>query len=105
MGWRAAALLIPAAATVTLVLGLFDRVTVASHAALARLTFGHPLAWLSQDQSSLEPPIPATMRFVSPWEHPASVALVPLLLDVLIACAVLLAGLLAVRFVRARLSP
>jgi hypothetical protein len=99
-----AAVLALSAVGLTLATALFDHDTIASRSGLARVTFGLPLDWLVQDQSSLDPPFPWNATFISPWEYPVSVALFPLVFDALAVYVVLLAGLFAVRFTRSRHS-
>jgi hypothetical protein len=89
---------------ITLATAILDHVTIASRSGLARVTFGLPLAWLVQDQTSLDPPFPLSATFVSPWEYPASVAWSPLVFDVLVVFTALYAGLFVVGIARSRLS-
>jgi hypothetical protein len=91
------------AVVVTVVVSLADRVSVTSHDGLGRVNFGRPFGWLSQDQSGLDPPrFPMVVRLASPWENPTHAALLPLVLDVLVVYAVLMALLLGWRAARAR---
>ena len=71
---------------------LLDRVTVTAEDSLGKVMFGFPLDWLAQDRSASRPPLPAAMAPTSPWENPTSVELGPLLADVLVIYAVLVAG-------------
>lgn len=63
--------------------------TVTSKADQAGLAFGLPLAWVEQDQSSLDPPYPAEATFQSPNEHPTSIAWLPFVADVAMVLAAL----------------
>ena len=94
--WTALApvLLAPVAAAITLSITLVDHSTVVARSGLVYIGFGVPLVWLKQDQSSLDPSFPMNATFISHWGFPASVSVVPLLLDVLVVYALLLAGLL-----------
>jgi hypothetical protein len=98
------AVLVLIAVGITLATALIDHDTTASRSGLARVTFGLPLDWLVQDQSSLDPPFPWNATFISPWENPVSVALFPVVFGGIAVYAVLLAGLFVVRFTRSRLS-
>jgi hypothetical protein len=100
----APAVLALVAVGVTLATALLNQETIAGRSDLGRARFGLPLDWLVQDQSSLDPPFPFDATFISPWEYPASVALFPLVFDVLVVYAVLLVGLFVLRFSRSRLS-
>jgi len=84
--------LAPVAALITLVAVFFEHVTVKRQEDLGRVTFGFPLDWLVQDQSTRSPPFPWEASVASPWEHPTHVAFVPLVADLLFAYAVLLAA-------------
>ena len=86
------------------VLAFTDAARFQSRADLGHLTFGAPLGWLTQDQSALAPPGPGTTGFLSPWEHPVSVDLVPLLLNVGLLTAALLIGWFCLGAARHRLS-
>jgi len=100
----AGAVLVVSAAVV--VLGaLLDRATVATASGLAVLRFGGPLAWLSQDQSGLDPPLPDEARLASPWEHPTSVAWLPFVAEVAIVAVVVALACGVVARVHARRSP
>ena len=78
------------ATLVAFIAALVDRPTVTAHGALGRVTFGYPLGWLAQDQTALDPSLPARLSPTSPWENPTSVTFGPLLVDVLVIYAVLL---------------
>lgn len=69
---------------------LLDRTTAHSHHALAELSFGRPLGWLLQDQSSADPPLPDRRVFASPWENPTGVDALPLMLDLALVLAFLI---------------
>ncbi len=80
------------AVLVALVAALNDFATVTGREALGRVMFGYPLNWLAQNQTTLDPPFPATVSPASPWENPTSVAFGPLLVDVLAVYGLLLVG-------------
>jgi hypothetical protein len=65
--------------------------------------FGYPLDWLVQDQSRLDPSFPETIPSGSPWENPTSVAIWPLVIDVLVAYVGLLLALFLGRMVLRRI--
>ena len=94
--------------TVVLVTAMTDQALVRSRADLARIELGWPLDWVRQDQSSLEPPLPAKLGFSSLWENPTDVSWAAFLADVLIVFAAtgvvvaLAAALILVRARRAR---
>jgi hypothetical protein len=77
--WYGAALLLSG----TLVLGsLFLPVRVETHQDLQQVRLGWPLAFVIQDQSKYEPPLPWWVRFYSPLEVPTWVLLPQLALNV-----------------------
>ncbi len=82
----------------------FGHPTVSDRADQQDVAFGMPIAWVHQDQSSLDPPFPWQTEFVSPLEHPTTVSAGAFLVDVLIvlAAVAVLLGLLvvAVRLLR-----
>src|SRR4051794_10114898 len=82
-GWAPVLLAVVAVAT-TFALALVDHVTISRRSGLGQVGFGIPFAWLTQDQSALDQPFPLDASFDSPWEHPTSVAVVPLVLDALV---------------------
>lgn len=61
-------------ALVVLVMAMLDDVRVTSKADQASIAFGLPVAWIHQDQTSLDPPFPFDAGLESPWEHPADVS-------------------------------
>ncbi len=65
------------------------KVTVGGRADLHRVDFGWPVAWVHQDQSSMDPPFPSALSFNSPWEHPTTVSPAAFLGDVLVVFAAL----------------
>lgn len=95
-------LLALAAVAITLSSALLGHVTALGRSGLAEVRFGLPLAWLTQDQSALDPPFPWSATPVSPWDPPASIAVLPLVFDALAVYAVLLGGLVLVRVMRRR---
>jgi len=86
------------------VLAFADAAKFQSRAELGQLTFGAPLSWLSQEQSALDPPGPGTTGILSPLEHPVSVELIPLTLNVGVLTAALLIGWFCLGAARRRLS-
>lgn len=97
--WTAASTVFALVAVLVAVVAAFvDRATVTAQGAMGRAMFGYPLNWLAQNQTSADPPFPATLSPGSPWENPTSVALGPLVLDVLIVYVVLLVGWFVGRF-------
>ena len=79
-------------------LALLEHPRAASHDALRTLGFGWPADWLVQDQTQVDPPsYPRQMSFISPWEHPATVHALALLLDLAVALVVLTALWLLLR--------
>jgi hypothetical protein len=76
---------------VVALLMLLDRVEVQSEQGLGNVAFGMPLSWVTQDQS-LDPPLPYSASFASPWENPTTISWVPLVLNVVIV-GLVLAGL------------
>lgn len=67
---------------------LSGEVLVDNRADLHSVDFGWPIAWVHQDQSSLDPPLPFALGFTSPWEHPTTVSPGTFLVDVLVVFAV-----------------
>lgn len=89
IAFRTAATVV-ASGVVTVVLLFASRTTAHAPADMGNLELGLPLAWATQDQSSLDPPsFPHEAFFVSPWEHPTTVDLPILLVDLLIVSAIL----------------
>lgn len=76
--------------SLTVVLGsaLTGRVLVTGASDLANVDLGMPLAWVHQDQRSLDPPFPAYVGLSSPWEHPTGVSPIAFLVDLLVVSAV-----------------
>ncbi|MCW2766653.1 MAG: hypothetical protein JWO11_2612 [Nocardioides sp.] len=75
-----------------------------SHLAEQRaVAFGWPFHWVTQDQSSLDTPLPDDVSLISPWEHPVSVRWANLMLDVTVLwVALYAAGFVASRGLRRR---
>lgn len=95
--------------TVVLVTALTDQVLVSSRADQRSVEFGWPLVWVQQDQSSYDPPFPTHLGLSSPWEHPTSISLGAVLVDVLfvfavVSAVVLPAAALTVALVRRRVD-
>jgi hypothetical protein len=85
---------------VVLTFTMFDRVQVSGSRDLAGVHFGAPLNWVTQQQS-IDPPMPGTTTFLSPWEHPADVAWLPLLANLALIAA---AAAVAIYVVHAALT-
>jgi len=66
---------------------LSGEVMVGNRAELHRIDFGWPIAWVQQDQSSMDPAFPWAQSFNSPWERPTMVSPVAFLVDVLVVFA------------------
>jgi hypothetical protein len=66
---------------------LSGQVMVRTREDLRGVDFGWPTAWVHQDQSSADPPLPRALGFDSPWEHPTGVSPVAFLVDVLMVFA------------------
>lgn len=73
---------------VVLATTLTDHDVVSSRADQRSVDLGQPLAWLHQDESALDPPLPGRFGMASPWDTPTSVSGVAFLVDVLVAFAV-----------------
>jgi hypothetical protein len=94
-GWRrrwvvAVAASCCASFVLTLLLAFTDSVQVAGDPEMGQVTFGTPFGWLTQDQSALDPPFPWRAEFVSPWEHPVTVDLLPLLANLILLMGALI---------------
>ena len=96
-GWLALAPLAALAVTAVFAMALVDGATATSTQELHRLAFGMPQDWLIQNQEAYDPPYPYAASPASPWENPTSVALAPLVVDVLGVLAVLVVVWLGVR--------
>jgi hypothetical protein len=59
-----------AGAVMVIALAWTDTALVTNASELGDVTFGWPLAWVSQDLTALDPLLPADMGMNSPWEHP-----------------------------------
>ena len=95
--------------TVVLVTAFTDQVLVSSKADQRSVEFGWPLVWVHQDQSWYDPPFPTHVGLSSPWEHPTSVSVGALLVDVLfvfavVSAVVLLAAALMITLERRRVG-
>lgn len=98
------AMIAGAASLAVVLLTVLDRVQVQSQGQLARVAFGKPLAWVTQNQT-LDPPMPHSATFLSPWAHPTTIQVLPLAIDVALVGVVLTAVWCAVRGLRSRHSP
>ena len=81
-----------------LLLPLVDTDRVTEPAERASNELGLPLAWIEQDQSARDAPLPSNSGLASPWENPTDVSVGALLANVALtalALAVLLAMLAA----------
>ena len=93
MRWRGATALAAVAGVVVsgavvLALLLVDRVTVRTAGELASVRLGLPFAWVQQEQT-IDPPLPWRAGLLSPWEHPTTLSVLPLLADLVLVGAVL----------------
>lgn len=67
-----------------------SRSTANTAADMRNLELGIPLAWTIQDQSYFNPSsFPHEVSFVSPWEHPTTVNVPAMLVNILIVAAIL----------------
>ena len=73
---------------VVALLMLLDKVEVQTEQGLGHVAFGMPLNWVTQDQG-LDPPVPYSATFASPWENPTALEWLPLVLNVVIVGLVL----------------
>ena len=90
---------------VVLVAPFLDSERVDGRSDQERVELGIPLAWVHQDQTSLDPPFPAQAELVSPWENPTEISWLVLSGDVvLVFGAALLVWLAASSAVRRRPS-
>lgn len=55
---------------------LLDKVQVQTQPVLSHVALGMPLNWVSQDRG-LDPPLPYSAGFISPWENPTTVDWLP----------------------------
>lgn len=79
---------------------LLDRVEVQTHQELAQVAFGMPLDWVKQDQAFLDPPVPYRAGFYWPWESPATIDFLPLVVNAALVGLVLLGVWRVVRVLR-----
>lgn len=99
MRWRGATALAAVSGVVLLgVLGvvvlallLVDRVTVRTAGDLGSVHLGLPCAWVHQEQG-VDPPLPWRAGLLSPWEHPTTLSVLPLLADLVLVGAVVVAA-------------
>jgi hypothetical protein len=73
---------------VVALLMLLDKADVQTEQGLRTVAFGMPLNWVTQDQA-LDPSLPYSASFASPWENPTTIEWVPLVLSVVIVGLVL----------------
>ena len=59
---------------VVLVAPFLDSERVDGRSDQERVELGIPLAWVHQDQTSLDPPFPAQAELLSPWENPTEIS-------------------------------
>lgn len=75
---------------ITVMLLFVSRSTAYTPSDLRTLELGLPLAWVIQDQSYFDPSsFPYQASFVSPWEHPMTVNLPLMLVNLLIVAGLL----------------
>ncbi len=79
---------------------LLDDARVQNQQELENVAFGMPLNWVTQDQG-LDPQLPHTTHFVSPWEHPTTSDWLPLVLNLAVIGLVVSGGWCGVQMVRA----
>jgi heme exporter protein D len=102
--WLAGATAVVCAVLLVLVACGLDRETVSDKADQQSLDFGLPVAWLHQDQTSLDPPFPARVSVASPLENPTDLSGLAFLVDLLVVLAALGVVVLVVRQVSRRES-
>jgi hypothetical protein len=75
--------------SVTLVLATAatDSELVSARADQGSVDLGRPFAWIHQDQTAYDPPLPAHLGAASPWENPTHLSGTAFLLDVLVVFA------------------
>ncbi|HST86633.1 MAG TPA: hypothetical protein VLL08_33150 [Kineosporiaceae bacterium] len=88
---------------IVVLLTLLDRAQVQTQQELEHVAFGMPLNWVTQTQS-LDPPLPYSTEFLSPWENPSHIDLLPLALNMIILGLVLAGIWSAVASMRSRPS-
>ena len=81
--------------------------TVADRAGQRDVAWGSPVAWVHQDQTSLSPSLPTHTGLLSPWQHPTTVSVGGLLVDLVVFLAVAFAALALLLLVvrRGRATP
>ena len=67
---------------------LVDHDVVRDKTAQESVDLGLPVSWVHQDQSALDPPLPAQASLASPWESPTSVSVGAFALDVVFVLVV-----------------
>jgi hypothetical protein len=97
--WVVAAVLVPIAGVVAVFAAFSDHAAVASGVGLRSVSFGWPLDWLTQDQTTFSPPVPIELSAASPWENPTSVSLGAFVIDFLVVYAIALSALVVGRFI------
>lgn len=88
---------------VVVLLMLLDKVEVLTQQGLRDVEFGAPLNWVTQDQA-LDPLLPYSASFASPWEHSTTVDWLTLALNLAIAGVVLVGAWRATLLARSRRS-
>jgi hypothetical protein len=64
-----------------------DRAQVTSHTQLHHAQLGRPVSWITQDASTLSPPMPYAVGLLSPWENPTDAHWWAFLVDIAIVWA------------------
>jgi len=98
-GWGLATL---AVATVLVLFTLAGSVHVTKVPQQSSLTYGWPLGWLTQDQSSADPPLPFDLVVGSPQEFPTKIRWSAFLVDLAVFWLPLLAAVYYVRRAKVR---
>lgn len=83
------AVLVVSSAIIVVALLFASRSTAQAADDLRHLTFGLPVAWVTQDQYLNPPSFPYQAQFLSPWEHPVAINAAALVLNVLLLSLVL----------------
>ena len=82
---------------------VLDKAQVQSQQELARVGLGMPLNWVTQDQG-IDPPLPWSTSFLSPWDNPTTIAWLPLTVNLVIVGLVLAGVWVGLQAVRGRRS-
>jgi hypothetical protein len=90
-------LMTAAAGILTLGSMVADGEAVGTRAQQDQLSFGWPLAWVTQDQSSLDPPLPYRLSVASPLESPTHFHELALVVDFALMLGVVLAAAWLIR--------